>query len=95
MTIDNMMRCYSDAQVTRTPLKLWLKPCKAEDPEQRWFFTQYEVHCHAFHGYHLLDCIIQVDMVGNTVLPFFKQPVKNILLVMVSQEEGLIETYCS
>ena len=29
--------------MTRTPLKLWLKPCKAEDPEQRWFFTQYEV----------------------------------------------------
>ena len=39
------MRCYADAaQVTRTPLKLWLKKCNAEDPEQRWFFTQYEVN---------------------------------------------------
>ena len=40
------MTCYADAQVTRTPLKLWLKKCTADDPEQRWFFTQYEVHCH-------------------------------------------------
>jgi len=29
-------------KVTRTPLKLWLKPCRGEDPDQRWFFTQYE-----------------------------------------------------
>jgi len=29
-------------KVTRTPLKLWLKPCKMEDTEQRWYFTNYE-----------------------------------------------------
>ena len=47
-----MMTCYDHDQVTRTPLKLWLKPCKAEDPEQRWFFTQYEVSDHDCHGRH-------------------------------------------
>lgn len=29
-------------KVTRSPLKLWLKPCNAQDTEQKWFFTQYE-----------------------------------------------------
>ena len=25
----------------RYPLKLWLKPCDTADPEQKWFFTNY------------------------------------------------------
>merc|ERR1719483_1953766 len=29
-------------KVTRSPLKLWLKPCSVQDTEQRWFFTRWE-----------------------------------------------------
>jgi len=29
-------------QTTRTPLKLWLKPCDPKIAEQKWFFTRYE-----------------------------------------------------
>ena len=28
-------------KVTRHPLKLWLEPCDETDPEQKWFFTNY------------------------------------------------------
>ena len=29
-------------KVTRSPLKLWLKPCNSQDTEQRWFFTEFD-----------------------------------------------------
>ena len=29
-------------KVTRTPLKLWLKPCNSQDTEQRWFFSEFD-----------------------------------------------------
>ena len=70
------MTCYDHDQVTRTPLKLWLKPCKAEDPEQRWFFTQYEVSDHDYcdghacrHCYDSNAYKMTANIVRNTVLP--------------------------
>eukprot|EP00092_Neocalanus_flemingeri_P057783 GFUD01068747.1.p1 GENE.GFUD01068747.1~~GFUD01068747.1.p1 ORF type:complete len:529 (+),score=152.63 GFUD01068747.1:378-1964(+) len=29
-------------KVTRTPLKLWLKPCNMQDTEQKWYFTNFD-----------------------------------------------------
>jgi len=29
-------------KVTRSPLKLWLKPCSNQDTEQKWYFTHYD-----------------------------------------------------
>jgi len=29
-------------RVTRTPLKLWLVSCNVQDPEQKWYFTNYD-----------------------------------------------------
>ena len=29
-------------QVTRTPLKLWLKECNSRDTEQKWFWSNFD-----------------------------------------------------